>query len=123
MKLSGLKIKFCQSVSKETSPKIVRYCNEVFKKQTNFQVESLAVTWNIESHASASCPDVFGAIQFPTEEANVAKYFVLHYRYTKWHAGYPGKRSVSGFAVPSGFGESVCSVSGDQGFVVGGYSG
>ena len=96
-----------------------------FSKATNFQSgQSLSVTWNIESHFTESCPEVFAAIQFVTKEANVAKYFVLQYRYTKWQAGYPGKRSVaSGFAVPSGFGESICSVSGDQGFVVGGYSG
>ena len=70
--------------------------------------QSLAVTWNIESHASSSCQEVFGAIQFPTKEANVAKYFTLHYMITKWQAGYPTKKAVGGFVVPSDQGRVVC---------------
>lgn len=44
---------------------------------------TIAVTWNIESHASTDCPPIFGALQFPTKEAEVDKYFHLYYRIVK----------------------------------------
>ncbi|XP_063674238.1 uncharacterized protein LOC134811375 [Bolinopsis microptera] len=81
-------------------------------------IGSFAVTWNIESHASSSCPELFGAIQFPTKEASVDKYFTIHYRIDKWEAGYPGKRAVGGFVRPFGGGDMMCYADDDD-FVIG----
>ena len=81
--------------------------------------QSFTITWNIESHVSSSCPQLFGAIQFPTKERNVANYFSLQYRITKWEAGYPGKRAVGGYAVPVGMNDKVCYAKDMGGFVVG----
>ncbi|XP_063679708.1 SCO-spondin-like [Bolinopsis microptera] len=47
---------------------------------------TLAATWNIARHTS-DCPDLYGGMQFPTKEANVEKYFLLHYKISKWDSG------------------------------------
>ena len=56
----------------------------IFNKKKFQPGKSPLLTWNIESHASANCPQVFGTLIFPTNEANVAKYFTIRYRYQKW---------------------------------------
>ena len=47
---------------------------------------TLEATWNIARHTS-DCPVLYGGMQFPTKEANVEKYFLLHYKFSKLDSG------------------------------------
>jgi hypothetical protein len=52
------------------------------------------VTWNIASHASSNCPTIYGALQFPTKEAEVDHYFHIYYRIVKYESGKKRERIV-----------------------------
>jgi hypothetical protein len=52
------------------------------------------VTWNIASHASSNCPTIYGALQFPTKEAEVDRYFHLYYRIVKYGSEQKRERRV-----------------------------
>ena len=62
--------------------------NQTFTKSVSHfnktEGPTVRVTWNIASHAASSCPDLYGGLQFPTKEANVSNYFLLHYRISEW---------------------------------------
>ena len=73
-----------------------------------------AITWNIASHASNSCPPTFGALQFPTKEPEVTSYFHIHYRITKWEQGLRRKREAEKFVLVPHTGEIVLTTETDS---------
>lgn len=48
---------------------------------------TIALTWDIASHADSSCPAVYAALQFPTDVDDLDQYFHVYYRIVKYESG------------------------------------